>query len=137
MWWSVGQEMRHWEEENLLPPPDTPPPQKKKKNISGEIWSSGPSVKISFNNFVKVVQQKIYLSEFGLRNPINSPPSQYTSQHENGPFYYELITIHFLSANESICTVLFKIQELLYEFVETKRVITKFYYPSCWLSPGF
>lgn len=134
MWCSVGQEMRHWKE-NPLPPPDPPTPQK--KNIGGEIWSSGPFGKISFNNFAKVVQQKIYLSEFGLRNPINPPPSQYTSQHENGQFYYELITIHFLSANESICTVLFKIQELLYEFVETKRVITKFYYPSCWLSPGF
>lgn len=114
-----------------LSPPSPP------KNIHVETWSFGPSGKISFNNFTKVAQQKICLSEFGLRNPINPPPPQYTSQHGNGLFYYELITIHFLSANESICTVLFKIQEPLYEFVETKRVITKFYYPSCWLSPGF
>lgn len=118
----MGQEIREVRKKTLFPP---------QMNISGEIWSSCPSGKISFNNCPQVVQ--CLASEILL----TLPPPQYTSQHGNGPFYYELITIHFLSANESICTVLFKIQALLYEFVETKRVITKFYYPSCWLSLGF
>lgn len=124
----MGQEIKKGGNKKLLAP---------KMNISSEIGSSDPSGKIGLDNFVEVVQKKIYPCGFGLRNPINPPPLQHIRQNGNGPFYYKLITIHFLSANKSICTVLFKIQELLYEFVETKRVITKSYYPPCWRSPGF
>lgn len=108
-----------------------------KMNISCKVWSSGPLARLVLVTLLKRSNKKIYLSEFSLTNSIIPPLAHHTSQHGNGPFYYKLITIPFLSANKSICTALFKIQEMLYEFVETKRVITKSYYPSCWLSPGF
>lgn len=106
-------------------------------NISSEICSSDPSGRTDLNNFVEVIQQKIYLCGLASKVLLTLPHHNIPASMEMGYFYYKLITIHFLSANKSICTVLFKIQELLYEFVETKRVITKSYYPPCWLSPGF